>query len=69
MEVTRAWQVMSAIYNYIATHKDSDGHLDTLDGLLGGTQNHSSTVCPPSYSAPTILVLLNDKGKKEEGLR
>jgi len=25
MEVTRAWQVMSAIHNYIATHKDANG--------------------------------------------
>ena len=27
MEVTRAWQVMSAIHGYIATHKDKDGNL------------------------------------------
>jgi len=24
MEVTRAWQVMGAIHNYIATHKDKE---------------------------------------------
>ena len=27
MEVTRAWQVMSGIHTYIATHKDTDGNL------------------------------------------
>src|SRR6478672_3483330 len=27
-EVTRAWQVMSAIHAYIATHKDKDGNLE-----------------------------------------
>ena len=27
MEVTRAWQVMSAIHNYIATHKDEQGNV------------------------------------------
>ena len=27
MEVTRAWQVMGAIHNYIATHKDANGDL------------------------------------------
>ena len=31
MEVTRAWQVMGAIHNYIATNKDKDGHLDIKD--------------------------------------
>jgi YHS domain-containing protein len=31
MEVTRAWQVMSAIHNYIATHKDADGNLAVKD--------------------------------------
>src|SRR6516225_1290016 len=30
-EVTRAWQVMSAIHTYVATHKDADGHLDIKD--------------------------------------
>ena len=37
MEVTRAWQVMSAIHSYIATHKDSDGHLDIKDDKTGDT--------------------------------
>ena len=37
MEVTRAWQVMSAIHNYIATHKDADGHLDIKDDKTGET--------------------------------
>ena len=27
MEVTRAWQVMSAIHTYIATNKDANGDL------------------------------------------
>ena len=31
MEVTRAWQVMSAIHGYIATHKDKDGNLPIKD--------------------------------------
>jgi hypothetical protein len=37
MEVTRAWQVMSAIHNYIATHKDKDGHLPIKDDKTGET--------------------------------
>jgi YHS domain-containing protein len=37
MEVTRAWQVMSSIHNYIATHKDTDGHLDIKDDKTGET--------------------------------
>src|SRR5262249_25016093 len=37
MEVTRAWQVMSAIHSYIATHKDADGHLDIKDDKTGDT--------------------------------
>ena len=37
MEVTRAWQVMSAIHNYIATHKDKDGNLDIKDDKTGET--------------------------------
>jgi YHS domain-containing protein len=37
MEVTRAWQVMSSIHNYIATHKDADGHLDIKDDKTGET--------------------------------
>ena len=30
-EVTRAWQVMAAIHQYIATHKDANGDLDVKD--------------------------------------
>jgi YHS domain-containing protein len=37
MEVTRAWQVMSAIHAYIATHKDKDGNLDIKDDKTGET--------------------------------
>jgi YHS domain-containing protein len=37
MEVTRAWQVMSAIHTYIATHKDKDDHLDIKDDKTGET--------------------------------
>ena len=37
MEVTRAWQVMSAIHNYIASNKDADGHLDIKDDKTGET--------------------------------
>ncbi|HEV3241890.1 MAG TPA: hypothetical protein VGY14_01345 [Methyloceanibacter sp.] len=37
MEVTRAWQVMSAIHSYIATHKDKDGNLDIKDDKTGET--------------------------------
>jgi YHS domain-containing protein len=37
MEVTRAWQVMSAIHTYIATHKDKDGNLDIKDDKTGET--------------------------------
>jgi hypothetical protein len=29
--VTRAWQVMSSIHNYIATHKDANGNLGVKD--------------------------------------
>ena len=35
MEVTRAWQVMSAIHAYIATHKDKDGNLEIKDDKTG----------------------------------
>jgi len=31
MEVVRAWHVMSAIHNYIATHKNKDGALELTD--------------------------------------
>jgi len=34
-EVTRAWHVMSAIHNYIATHKDKDGNLEIKDDKTG----------------------------------
>ena len=37
MEVTRAWQVMSAIHGYIATHKDKDGNLPIKDDKTGET--------------------------------
>jgi len=37
MEVTRAWQVMSAIHKYIATHKDKNGDLDIKDDKTGET--------------------------------
>jgi hypothetical protein len=37
MEVTRAWQVMSAIHNYIATHKDAKGALEIKDDKTGET--------------------------------
>ena len=36
-EVTRAWHVMSAIHNYIATHKDKDGNLPIKDDKTGET--------------------------------
>jgi YHS domain-containing protein len=36
-EVTRAWQVMSAIHNYIATHKDKNGDLRIKDDKTGET--------------------------------
>ena len=37
MEVTRAWQVMSAIHSYIATHKDDKGALELKDDKTGET--------------------------------
>jgi YHS domain-containing protein len=37
MEVTRAWQVMSAIHTYIATHKDDNGNLPIKDDKTGET--------------------------------
>jgi hypothetical protein len=37
MEVTRAWQVMAAIHNYIATNKDKDGNLPIKDDKTGDT--------------------------------
>ena len=37
MEVTRAWQVMSAIHTYIATHKDANGDLPIKDDKTGET--------------------------------
>jgi YHS domain-containing protein len=37
LEVTRAWHVMSAIHNYIATHKDKDGNLEMKDDKTGET--------------------------------
>ena len=38
MEVTRAWHVMSAIHNYIATHKDDKGNIPIKDDKTGETQ-------------------------------
>jgi hypothetical protein len=35
MEVTRAWHVMSAIHNYIATHKDAQGNIVVKDDKTG----------------------------------
>ena len=37
MEVTRAWQVMSAIHTYIATNKDANGNLPIKDDKTGET--------------------------------
>jgi hypothetical protein len=37
MEVTRAWQVMSAIHSYIATNKDENGNLPIKDDETGET--------------------------------
>ena len=37
MEVRRAWHVMSAIHNYIATHKDANGDLPVKDDKTGET--------------------------------
>jgi hypothetical protein len=36
-EITRGWQVMSAIHNYIATHKDDKGNLQVKDDKTGET--------------------------------
>jgi hypothetical protein len=36
-EETRAWQVMSAIHNYIATHKDQNGNVPIKDDKTGET--------------------------------
>jgi hypothetical protein len=36
-EVTRAWQVMSAIHSYIATHKTANGALEIKDDKTGET--------------------------------
>ena len=37
MEVTRAWQVMGAIHDYIATHKDANGDVPIKDDKTGET--------------------------------
>lgn len=37
LEMTRAWQVMSAIHSYIATHKDKDGNIPIKDDKTGET--------------------------------
>jgi hypothetical protein len=36
-EIVRGWHVMSAIHNYIATHKDADGNLSVKDDKTGET--------------------------------
>jgi hypothetical protein len=36
-EIVRGWQVMSAIHNYIATHKDASGNLGVKDDKTGET--------------------------------
>jgi hypothetical protein len=36
-EIVRGWHVMSAIHNYIATHKDADGNLEVKDDKTGET--------------------------------
>jgi YHS domain-containing protein len=36
-EITRGWQVMSAIHGYIATHKDAKGNLQIKDDKTGET--------------------------------
>ncbi len=36
-EIVRGWQVMSAIHNYIATHKDANGNLCVKDDKTGET--------------------------------
>jgi YHS domain-containing protein len=36
-EVVRGWHVMSAIHNYIATHKDASGNLGVKDDKTGET--------------------------------
>jgi hypothetical protein len=43
MEVTRAWQVMSAIHNYIATHQDKEGNLPIKDDKTGRHCRFSSS--------------------------
>ena len=52
MEVTRAWQVMSAIHTYIATHKDADGHLDIKDDKTGETASPRFRRDPPAGASP-----------------
>ena len=37
MEVTRAWQIMSAIHSYIATHKDANDNIPIKDDKTGET--------------------------------
>jgi len=36
-EVTRGWHIMSAIHNYIATHKNANGALEVKDDKTGET--------------------------------
>ncbi len=43
IEVTRAWQVMSIIHNYIATNKDENGNLPIKDDKTGGPSRCNSS--------------------------
>ena len=52
MEVTRAWQVMSAIHNYIATHKDANGNLPIKDDKTGETLPLAVRRDAPAGAAP-----------------
>ena len=47
MEVTRAWQVMSAIHGYIATHKDANGEIkdDKTGETVPSTSSRSTSRC------------------------
>ena len=52
MEVTRAWQVMSAIHTYIATHKDANGNLPIKDDKTGETLPLAIRRDPPAGASP-----------------
>ena len=51
MEVTRAWQVMGAIHEYIATHKDANGNLPIKDDKTGETLPLRIRRDPPAGAA------------------